>query len=197
MTSKPSQIPQEKQVDDPTEAGFDRLKPFRTTRLWVSSWRDTLEDQSARRELEADLATMLSAPVLRHLPERVQLDDGPDAIKTWIADRDTSAAIFMIQDAAGLVGLMFLFRPPDAPKTEPLHLGYLFGETSWGKGYASEMVVGLVEALTDGPVMTLQGGVDVNNPASARVLEKAGFVRDDALCSDEIDIFSRQVGSAQ
>lgn len=197
MNSKSPIISQEKQVHDATAAGFTCLKPFQTARLWVSSWRGTLEDKSARRKLEADLLVMLSEPVLRHLPERVQLDDGPDAIKTWIADRDASAAMFLIQDSAGLVGLMFLFRPADAPKTEPLHLGYLFGETSWGKGYASEMVIGLVEALSDGPVMTLQGGVDVNNPASARVLEKAGFARDDTLCSDEIDIFTIQVGVAQ
>ncbi len=58
---------------------------------------------------------------------------------------------------------------------EPFVLGYWLGRPYWGCGYVTEavqMMVGLARAL---------GGVKMladtypNNPASARVLEKAGF----------------------
>ncbi len=197
MNSKTSQISQEKQVHDTIDAILNRIDTFDTARLRISSWRPVIKDKPERTKLANDLTNMLTEPVLRHLPERVQLGHGPEAIQSWMDKRDSSAAIYLVRDDKGLAGLMFLFRPAEGPDNEPLHLGYLFGEASWGKGYATEMVIGLAEVLSDGPIMTLQGGVDVANPASARVLEKAGFVRNDAHCSDEVHIFARQVGLDQ
>lgn len=53
-------------------------------------------------------------------------------------------------------------------------VGYWFGRPYWGRGYASEALMALVaQARTLGP---LEAGHFVDNPASGRVLEKAGFV---------------------
>ncbi len=54
-------------------------------------------------------------------------------------------------------------------------LGYILGRAFWGQGYATEAVnamVGIARALGLGG---LQAYSFVENPASARVLEKAGF----------------------
>ncbi|MBI1417983.1 MAG: GNAT family N-acetyltransferase [Limimaricola sp.] len=57
-------------------------------------------------------------------------------------------------------------------------LGYMFARDSWGQGYATEMVRALVDASFaryDWDAITADVWAD--NPASARVLEKAGFRR--------------------
>ena len=73
------------------------------------------------------------------------------------------------------------------------HIGYLLAEPTWGKGYATELVTGLVEALRSEAPMTLLGGVDTKNPASARVLEKAGFRLSAELSDDETSIFALEL----
>ncbi len=55
-------------------------------------------------------------------------------------------------------------------------LGYLLARDSWGQGYMTEAVTGLTDwflALPD--VFRVWAVCDMENPASARVLEKSGF----------------------
>jgi [ribosomal protein S5]-alanine N-acetyltransferase len=55
-------------------------------------------------------------------------------------------------------------------------LGYWIGPSCWGRGYATEAARALVEhafATTD--LERIEGIVFARNPASCRVLEKAGF----------------------
>ena len=58
-------------------------------------------------------------------------------------------------------------------------LGYWLGPSHWGRGYATEAARALAEhafAATD--IARLEGRVFAWNPASCRVLEKAGFRRE-------------------
>jgi GNAT superfamily N-acetyltransferase len=84
--------------------------------------------------------------------------------------------------------------PSRCPTTDvdppELHVGYLLREESWGKGYATELVTGLVSALAgSGPLRLLGGVAKDNNPASARVLQKAGFVHSPKHSSVDTDMF--------
>lgn len=54
-------------------------------------------------------------------------------------------------------------------------LGYAIGRPYWGKGYATEAVLAMVEIAQGFGLSGLQAYSFVENPASARVLEKAGF----------------------
>lgn len=55
-------------------------------------------------------------------------------------------------------------------------IGYWLAESFWGRGIMSEAVVALSEwAFTELRVVRLHAGVYARNPASARVLEKAGY----------------------
>jgi ribosomal-protein-alanine N-acetyltransferase len=61
-------------------------------------------------------------------------------------------------------------------------MGYNFGRRFWGKGYATEAVAALTDAVMQQPgVIRLSAVVDIENPASARVLEKCGFKREGIL----------------
>ena len=62
------------------------------------------------------------------------------------------------------------------PQGKPPEIGYWLGEPHWGQGFAGEAVAALV-----GAVGGIEGFADIearvlqSNPASIRVLEKAGF----------------------
>ena len=54
-------------------------------------------------------------------------------------------------------------------------LGYALGRTFWGQGYATEATIAMIEVARGLGLGGLQAYSFVENPASARVLEKAGF----------------------
>jgi ribosomal-protein-alanine N-acetyltransferase len=56
-------------------------------------------------------------------------------------------------------------------------LGYWLGEKFWGRGIVTEAVAALSDFWFENfPLRRISAEVFANNPASARVLEKAGFV---------------------
>lgn len=66
-------------------------------------------------------------------------------------------------------------------------LGYCFREDAWGQGYATEAASAILtwafEAL---PLRRVQAETDTRNAASARVLEKLGFVQEGTLREDSM-----------
>lgn len=64
-------------------------------------------------------------------------------------------------------------------------LGYCFGETAWGHGYATEAARALLEwAFASLDLNRVQAETDTRNAGSARVLEKLGFVQEGTLRED-------------
>jgi RimJ/RimL family protein N-acetyltransferase len=117
--------------------------------------------------------------------------------KVWLALRDLFPYPYTIQDAHE-----FLQRATsDQPTTKfcievesiaasgigihPGHdvhrrtagLGYWLGEKFWGRGIMSEVVAAFTDFCFENfPLRRIYAEVFANNPASARVLEKAGFI---------------------
>jgi ribosomal-protein-alanine N-acetyltransferase len=60
-------------------------------------------------------------------------------------------------------------------------LGYCFGEAAWGHGYARAVLRWAFDTLD---LNRVQAEADTRNLASARVLEKLGFVREGTLRED-------------
>ncbi len=54
-------------------------------------------------------------------------------------------------------------------------LGYALGRSYWGHGYATEAVLAMIEIARKFELAGLQAYSFIENPASAKVLEKAGF----------------------
>ncbi|MEM7021847.1 MAG: GNAT family N-acetyltransferase [Pseudomonadota bacterium] len=59
--------------------------------------------------------------------------------------------------------------------TKVAELGYSLGRAYWGKGYATEAVRAMLEHARPLGLHQLEAYSFTDNPASARVLEKAGF----------------------
>ncbi len=63
-----------------------------------------------------------------------------------------------------------------------VQFGYLLARDAWGHGFATEAVRAFVTALFSDPtIVRVQAYCEINNAASAHVLEKAGFVREGTL----------------
>ena len=61
-------------------------------------------------------------------------------------------------------------------------LGYVLARPHWGQGYTTEATRAVVDwALTQSEIWRVWALCDVENPASARVLEKAGMQREGIL----------------
>lgn len=109
-------------------------------------------------------------------------------------DRARAAAFIaacrqMEQDGSGLrlvietlrdrhfIGWCSMFRWN--PVYRSLGVGYCLDEPAWGQGYATEAVGALVHWLYDAlDLNRVEAELDTRNIASARVLEKLGFVRE-------------------
>lgn len=163
---------------------------FATKRLRVTPWEAALDDPAGRPALERRLAQILTPPVLRPLPPSVQLDETEGQTANWIAARRDVSDVWLVETDGTLIGLLMLFSDPDGDE-DCAHLGYLFAEEAWGKGYATELVRGLAAHLDGTARITLLAGVDRANPASARVLEKSGFRPDPETTSADTLRFRR------
>ena len=61
-------------------------------------------------------------------------------------------------------------------------LGYVFGRLYWGHGYATEAVRAVIDwAFRQPAIYRVHASCDVENAASARVMEKAGMQREGIL----------------
>lgn len=78
--------------------------------------------------------------------------------------------VFAVElEGEGLVGIV---GAHERPKGE-IEIGYWMGRPYWGRGYATEAARAVAEHARD--LGRVTAGHFIDNPASGRVLEKAGF----------------------
>ncbi len=71
------------------------------------------------------------------------------------------------------------------PEYRSAAMGYCLDEHAWGRGYATEAGLALLQWAFDALGLNrVQAEVDTRNAASARVLEKLGFLREGTLRED-------------
>jgi len=98
-----------------------------------------------------------------------------DAEAYLASPRDPVLPSFLIFErtdgAPRLVGSCGLGRRPSGA----VELGYWIARTSWGRGFATEAGKALVDIARTLGLAQLEASHFIDNPASARVLEKLGF----------------------
>lgn len=138
-------------------------------RFTIREWRRGDEESLARHANNFNVARNLR----ERFPHPYTLEDA----KAWIGhvvteDPVTSFAIVVEGEAAGGIGFE---RQPDIARRS-LELGYWLGEACWGRGIVTEAVRALCQHMfANSDVCRIYATVFEENPASVRVLEKAGF----------------------
>ncbi len=97
-------------------------------------------------------------------------------LKLWEEGKAYSYAI-TLKDSDSAIGMIALH--PDGFKVS---IGYVLARPHWNKGYVTEAARAVVSWLLEQPdIYRIYATCDVENPASARVLEKAGMTGEGIL----------------
>jgi ribosomal-protein-alanine N-acetyltransferase len=89
---------------------------------------------------------------------------------------EQSATIFCIEIDGAAVGGIGIHPGKDVHR-HTATLGYWLGEKFWRRGIMTEVVTAFTDfCFKNFPLRRISAEVFANNPASARVLEKSGFI---------------------
>lgn len=152
---------------------------YATARLRVGPWPTGPDAEDG--ELAGQVASILTAHTTAALPPQWRGDFTVDRARDWIAERDAESPTLLVTEVGTgePIGLVILAALDLVGAAVEVRIGYVIAERAWGRGYATELVAGLVDWARDQPaIRRLSGGVEVTNGASIRVLERAGFVRE-------------------
>lgn len=97
-----------------------------------------------------------------------------EAAREWIERRtshDQNVFAILLAHSGEFIGSIGFGGPRDMP-----YVGYWIGRPYWNLGYATEALHGLIEYVRWLGIPALEADTFPDNPASARVLAKAGFV---------------------
>ena len=95
--------------------------------------------------------------------------------------RDTSRFVAGVYLNGQFIGMMtYVGR-----KAKQVEMGYAYSPAHYNRGYATEAFSGAISWLLDHGFETVVAGAFVENPASLRVMEKCGMIKQDY--TDEIE----------
>jgi RimJ/RimL family protein N-acetyltransferase len=90
-------------------------------------------------------------------------------------EKNLFLAIVVDAEACGGIGI----HPLEDVYRRTAEIGYWLAEPFWGQGIVTGAVRAIIPVAFDRyDIVRLQAGIFANNPASMRVLEKCGFVRE-------------------
>ena len=179
------------------EIMIEKKCTFEMDRLFVEQWHSFEFHQLQERDLESILADMLTEPVTRLLPPEWRGAYTVERARMWIRDRDNEGTNLLVIEKSTKepIGLMILFASKEGADVE-MRIGFLFAESSWGKGFGTELLGGFIDWCRGQPMIkSIAGGVAPGNVASKRVMEKLGFVlvEGDSGASSEDELFRLQL----
>jgi [ribosomal protein S5]-alanine N-acetyltransferase len=107
-------------------------------------------------------------------PHPYTIQDAHEFLQRAISQRPTTNFCIEVDGAAvGGIGI----RLGQDVHRHTATLGYWLGQNFWGRGIMTEAVAAFTDFYFDNsPLRRISAEVFANNPASARVLQKAGFV---------------------
>nr|WP_320160292.1 GNAT family protein [uncultured Methanoregula sp.] len=142
-----------------------------TSKAILRSWSPSDAESVARHANNPRIA----AGMRDAFPHPYTLEDAHRFIEMARGSRNLFLSIETGGEAVGGIGIHYL----DDVYHRTGEIGYWLSESFWSRGIVTEAVQSLVPTVfrqTD--LVRIQAGIFANNPASARVLEKCGFLRE-------------------
>ncbi|EZP52943.1 GNAT family N-acetyltransferase [Sphingomonas sp. RIT328] len=93
-------------------------------------------------------------------------------LRRYFADRAAEVRYWAVTDARGVIGFVFAAER----RSGVSEIGYLIGPAHWGRGVAREAVSAVITHLFASGTRRIFADVDPDAQASARLLERLGFV---------------------
>lgn len=137
-----------------------------TIRPWRLDDADSLVKHANNRKVWLALRDLF--------PHPYTIQDAQEFLQRAISEQPTTKFCVEVEGvAAGGIGI----HPKEDVHRRTAGLGYWLGEEFWGRGIMTEAVAAFSDFCFENfPLRRIYAEAFANNPASARVLEKAGFV---------------------
>jgi len=145
---------------------------YQTSRLSV----DEVFSDTQETEILVSITELLTSKVVENLPPYFRNINSILDAQEWFNKMVSESRLFMVKDTGTntIIGFVFVFVGNNADA----HIGYLLGESYWGKGYATELLKGLIDFIKhENKIKRLIAGVATNNIVSSKLLDKLGFVK--------------------
>ncbi|MGF1692460.1 GNAT family N-acetyltransferase [Photobacterium kagoshimensis] len=161
---------------------------FVTSRLRVDECcEDNLSSYVANHDdFLHQITRILSPEVVKSLPPYFSGINTEPLAQQWFEKMVADSRLFVVSVTeqaqavrSRVIGFIFLHQASadHCESASMAHIGYLFDEAEWGKGFAKECLQGFMAWCETQPaILGLIGGVEKDNPASAHVLERLGFM---------------------
>jgi len=151
---------------------------FTTKRLIVKEWHAFEPEELDPPDLIGAVESMLVPDVTITFPLMWQGTYNRKRAQHWIQECDTDSKTLLAVDkeTKKAVGCINFYKVGDNKKATNLRLGYFLSKVMWGKGFASELIDGFVQWCKENNTSSVLAGVDPENTASIRVLEKNNFL---------------------
>lgn len=145
---------------------------FETERLKITELPATIPKEIVEA-LVLRIPHVLTAPVVNNLPPYFHGINDQNQASKWLERMLLDSRLLQVNTFSNeLIGFIFIHENNDATA----HIGYLLAESHWGKGLATELLKGLINAVhMSEPWEILIAGVDTSNLASINLLKKVGF----------------------
>ena len=142
-----------------------------TIRPWRTGDAESLANHANNRKVWLGLRDLF--------PHPYTIRDAHEFLERAVKDQVTTKFCIEINNRA--VGGMGI-HPGQDVHSHTATLGYWLGEDFWGQGIMTDAVSALTDFwFQNTPVRRISADVFANNPGSARVLEKAGFILEGRL----------------
>jgi [ribosomal protein S5]-alanine N-acetyltransferase len=152
-------------------ASIDLPLPGHAVRHWAWSDKPALIRHANNRNVSRALFDRFPFPYTEESAERwlaIATSEGPDIHRAITFDGE---AIGGISAMRGSENARYCAE-----------IGYWIGEAHWGRGVMTATVIAFCNALFEHTELErIEAGAFITNPASHRVLEKAGFAREGVL----------------
>ncbi|ABL99769.1 GNAT family N-acetyltransferase [Shewanella amazonensis] len=128
---------------------------------------------SERSDLLERVPAILTPAVVENLPPYFHGVASPGSASMWLERTLRDSRLLQINaQTREIIGFLFIH----VENEHHAHIGYLLAQEYWGKGLATELLQGFIRAAANKESwLTLVGGVEQTNTASAKLLEKLGF----------------------
>lgn len=144
---------------------------YQTTKFQIDEVFNSNQDS----EFFVSVMDILTPSVVESLPPYFQNVNSISSAQEWLKHVVSDGRLFIVKlvGESKAIGFVFL-STEDSGDT---HIGYLLGESFWGKGYATEILKGLIDFIkSEDQVTRLIAGVDTDNVASIKLLQRLGFI---------------------
>lgn len=156
---------------------------FQTERLNIVGYTSHINSQFNKDNLTNQVIEIMSPKVTELLPSGWQDINTAIVVDKWLKqiNNECSFLLVKLKNTNEVIGFIFLYEPDDTQPPFDIRLGYLLSEKYWGGGLGSELINGLLSCCkSSGAINIITGGVEADNVASIKVLEKNGFVHTDS-----------------